>query len=162
MIWVDYLILGIILISSGISIIRGFVKEVLSLLSWLLALFVAATFYLHLATLMVDIINDSDLRSIVSFLILFVVTLILGALINHLIGQLVEKTGLSGTDRSLGIIFGIFRGIAIVTILALVASVFQLHTSQWWQNSLLLEHFEKSAIWVKQFLPSDFADYINF
>ncbi|MFW5426395.1 MAG: CvpA family protein [Methylophagaceae bacterium] len=162
MVWVDFLIIGIILISALISIVRGFVKEVFSLASWALAFWVALLFYPHMATLLIDYVATPSIRSFVAFASLFVVTLILGALVNHLISQLVKKTGLSGTDRMLGIIFGLIRGVAIVTLLILAAGATPMPQDDWWQNSLLLEHFEKLAVWVQTFLPSDIADHINF
>jgi membrane protein required for colicin V production len=162
MVWVDFLIVGIILISALISIVRGFVKEVFSLASWALAFWIALLFYPHMATLLIDYVATPSIRSFVAFASLFVVTLILGALVNHLISQLVKKTGLSGTDRMLGIIFGLIRGVAIVTLLILAAGVTPMPQDVWWQNSLMLEHFEKLAIWVQTFLPSDIADHINF
>lgn len=160
--WVDYLIIGIILISSGISVVRGFIKEVLSLISWIVAIWVAFMFFANLATLLTPYIETATLRLFIAFFVLFVVTLILGALVNHLISQLVEKTGLSGTDRALGVIFGILRGVAIVTILVLVAGVTPMPSDNWWQNSLLLQHFEDLAVWVKQLLPTDVAEHVNF
>ncbi len=162
MVWVDFLIVGIILISALISIVRGFVKEVFSLASWALAFWVALLFYPHMATLLVDYVATPSIRSFVAFASLFVVTLILGALVNHLISTLVKKTGLSGTDRMLGIIFGLIRGVAIVTLLILAAGATPMPQDDWWQNSLLLEHFERLAVWVQTFLPSDIADHINF
>ncbi len=83
-------------------------------------------------------------------------------MVNHLIAQLVEKTGLTGTDRALGVIFGLLRGAAIVTLLVLIAGATPMPDDNWWQNSLLLEHFERLAIWVQGFLPSDIAEYIHF
>ena len=160
--WVDYLIIGIILISSGISIVRGFIKEVLSLISWIVAIWVAFMFFANFASLLTPYFDTATLRLFIAFFVLFVVTLILGALVNHLISQLVEKTGLSGTDRALGVIFGILRGAAIVTILVLAAGVTPMPSDSWWQNSLLLQHFEDLAIWVKQFLPADVAEHVNF
>ena len=160
--WVDYLIIGIILISSGISIVRGFIKEVLSLISWIVAIWVAFMFFANFASLLTPYIDTATLRLFIAFFVLFVVTLILGALVNHLISQLVEKTGLSGTDRALGVIFGILRGAAIVTILVLAAGGTPMPSDSWWQNSLLLQHFEDLAIWVKQFLPADVAEHVNF
>jgi len=97
-----------------------------------------------------------------AFFALFVVTLVLGALVNHLISEMVEKTGLSGTDRALGIIFGLLRGVAIVTVLILLAGATPMPTDDWWQNSLLVEHFEKLAIWLRDFLPQGIAENINF
>ncbi|MBL1458213.1 MAG: CvpA family protein [Methylophaga sp.] len=160
--WVDYLIIGIILISSGISIVRGFIKEVLSLISWIVAIWVAFMFFANFASLLTPYIDTATLRLFIAFFVLFVVTLILGALVNHLISQLVEKTGLSGTDRALGVIFGILRGVAIVTILVLAAGVTPMPSDIWWQNSLLLQHFEDLAVWVKQLLPADVAEHVNF
>jgi membrane protein required for colicin V production len=162
MVWVDYLIIGIILLSSMISIVRGFIKEVLSLASWALSFWVALTFYPQLATLLFDYISTPSIRIFTAFFALFIVTLILAAMVNHLIAQLVEKTGLTGTDRALGIIFGLLRGAAIVTLLVLIAGATPMPNDNWWQNSLLLENFEELAVWVQGFLPSDIAEYINF
>ncbi|MBL1320904.1 MAG: CvpA family protein [Methylophaga sp.] len=162
MVWVDFLIIGIILISAVISIVRGFVKEVFSLASWILAFWVALLFYPHLATLLADYVATPSIRSFTAFAALFIVTLILGALVNHLISTIVKKTGLSGTDRMLGIFFGIIRGVAIVTLLVLAAGATPMPQDDWWQNSLLLEHFETLAVWVQAFLPSDIADHIAY
>jgi membrane protein required for colicin V production len=162
MIWVDYVTIAVILLSSGISIIRGFIKEVLSLLSWIVSFWVALVFHPHLATLLVDYVATPSIRLFAAFLALFIVTLILGALINHLISQLVEKTGLTGTDRSLGVIFGALRGVAIVTLLVLLAGTTPMPNDIWWQNSLLLEHFVKLAVWTRYFLPNEVAQYIRF
>lgn len=162
MIWVDYLVVGIILISAGISIVRGFIKEVLSLISWIVSFWVALVFHPHLATLLTDYISAPSIRMFSAFFVLFVVTLVLGALINSLISQLVEKTGLTGTDRSLGVVFGLLRGIVIVTLLTLIAGMTPMPSDSWWQNSLLLEQFEKLAVWARSFLPVDIAEYINF
>ncbi|GAB4289700.1 MAG: CvpA family protein [Methylophaga sp.] len=162
MVWVDYLIIGIIAISAGISIVRGFMKEVLSLISWILAFWVALMFHSHLSTLLTDYISTASIRLFLAFFTLFAVTLILGGWVNHVICQLVEKTGLSGTDRSLGVVFGLLRGLAIVTILVLAAGATPMPADAWWQNSLLIEHFVNFAIWVREFLPTEIAQHINY
>ncbi|MBE0438934.1 MAG: CvpA family protein [Gammaproteobacteria bacterium] len=162
MIWVDYLIIGIIVLSATISIVRGFIKEVLSLASWALSFWVALSFSPHLATLLTDYIATPSIRLFTAFFTLFLITLILGALVNHVISTLVEKTGLSGTDRALGVIFGLLRGGAIVVLLVLIAGATLMPNDSWWQNSLLIEHFEKLALWARQLLPADIAGYIHF
>lgn len=162
MIWVDFVIIGIIVLSAGISIIRGFFKEVLSLASWVLAFWVAVSFAPNLSTLLTDYITTPSSRLFAAFFALFVITLILGTLVNYLISTVVEKTGLTGTDRSLGLIFGILRGVGIVTILVLIAATTPMPSDCWWQNSLLLDYFEGLAIWVRDFLPADIAQYIKF
>tara|TARA_R110002111_G_scaffold180097_1_gene245754 strand:+ start:135 stop:629 length:495 start_codon:yes stop_codon:yes gene_type:complete len=162
MFWVDYVIIGIIALSAIISVVRGFVKEVLSLVAWVLAFWVALTFSPQLATFLSDYIATPSIRLFAAFAALFIVTLILSALVNHMISALVEKTGLSGTDRALGIVFGLLRGVAIVTLLVLLAGATPMPHDPWWHNALLIEHFEKMALWVHQFLPAGLAEYIHF
>lgn len=157
MVWVDYAILIIIFLSALISVWRGFVREALSLAAWVLAFWVAFTFHQHLASFFTDYINQPSLRLISAFAILFVVTLIIAAIVNNLAGQLVKKTGLTGTDRSLGVIFGIARGVVIVAILVLLAGLTPLPADPWWQDSAFIVHFQKMAIWLKSFLPADIA-----
>ncbi len=162
MFWVDYLIIGIIALSALISIIRGFVKEVLSLVAWVLSFWVALSFAQQFAVLLTPYIDTPSLRIFVAFSLLFIVTLILSALVNHLIAAVVEKTGLTGTDRALGVLFGLLRGVAIVTLLIMLAATTPMPNDAWWQNAILIEHFEKIAIWAREFLPADIAGYINF
>jgi len=162
MVWVDYLIIAIISLSAVISIVRGFIREVLSLASWALSFWVAITFHPHVSTLLIDYIPTPSIRLFSSFLGLFIITLVLGAFINHLLTQLVDKTGLTGTDRALGVIFGLIRGLAIVTLLVLLAGATPMPEDNWWQNSLLLEHIEKLSIWAQTFLPKDITEYIHF
>ena len=112
--WLDYAIIAVIALSTVISLVRGFVKEAISLAVWFAALFIASQFYADLAVYFTKI-NDELIRNGAAIAVLFVVTLILGALVNHVIGQLVQATGLSGTDRALGAVFGGLRGILIAS-----------------------------------------------
>lgn len=137
-------------------------KEVLSLISWILAFWVAMMFHSHFSTLLANYISTPSIRLFLAFFTLFAVTLILGALVNHLICQVVEKTGLTGTDRALGVVFGLLRGLAIVTILILAAGATPMPSDSWWQNSLLIDHFVNLALWVRDMLPSEIAQHINY
>ena len=162
MVWVDYLIIGIIAISACISIVRGFIKEVLSLLSWILAIWVGVMFHPQMSTLLADYISTPSIRLFLAFFTLFTITLVLCAMVNHMITQLVEKTGLTGTDRALGVIFGLLRGVAIVTVIVLAAGVTPMPHDAWWQQSLLMEHFENLALWLRDLLPADIAQHIHY
>lgn len=160
--WVDYLIIAIIVISSIIGIVRGFVKEVLSLVSWAIAIWVAMTFYLQTSEMLTEYIATPSIRTFAAFLGLFLVTLIVGAIINHLISKLVEKTGLSGTDRMLGIIFGLLRGGAIIIILILLARTTPMPSDPWWQASASLGYFEPYAEMAHGYLPDNIGSHISF
>ncbi len=161
MIWVDYVIIGIIGLSAVISLIRGFVQEALSLAVWVLAFWVSWTFFRDLAT-QLDWFTVPSVQLGVSFAILFIATLMVGALVNFLVGQLVEKTGLSGTDRLIGVFFGAARGALLVAVLVLLAGLTPFPNDPWWQESLLIGYFQELALWLKSLLPADIGDKFQF
>jgi len=159
---VDYAIVAIILLSAVVSIIRGFVREALSLAGWILAFWVALSFTRELAMLLEGYIGVPSARLALAFLGLFLATLLLTALVNFLAGQMVERTGLSGTDRVLGVVFGMIRGAVIVAILVLLAGFTAVPEDAWWSRSYLLHHFQELALWVRGFLPPDIAAQIRY
>jgi membrane protein required for colicin V production len=155
--WVDLIIIVIIVISALISLIRGFVKESISLASWVVAGFIALRYFTALADLLEPYIESPTIRSGTGFAILFVCSLIVGAVINFMASQLVSKTGLSGTDKSLGVVFGAARGIIIVIMLVLLAGLTPMPSESWWKESTMVEYFASMAGWIKDILPDDMA-----
>ncbi|MDF2178059.1 CvpA family protein [Aliiglaciecola sp. CAU 1673] len=152
--WIDYCILGIILVSTLISLVRGFVKEAISLAVWFAAFFVASQFYADLAVYLTNF-SDELIRNGVAIAILFVVTLILGGLLNYLIGQMVQYTGLSGTDRALGAVFGLLRGALVVSALLFFMDAFTgFPNAQWWQSSMLIPEFRIVIEWFFEYLQN--------
>ncbi|MFQ3345892.1 MAG: membrane protein required for colicin V production [Porticoccaceae bacterium] len=157
---VDIAIVVIIAVSGCISLIRGFVKEAMSLVIWLTAFVVAMTFKELVAEVLVNVISLASMRQLAAWLILFVGTLLIGAMVNFLLGKLVSSTGLSGTDRTLGLVFGVFRGALIVlALVVLVPEVLPVDQDLWWTSSKLIPVFMsfkdlgiEAAMAVKDFI----------
>jgi membrane protein required for colicin V production len=161
MIWVDYVIIGIIALSALISLVRGFMREALSLAVWVAAFWVAWTFFRELA----DHLTWLSLPSVrlgAALAMLFIATLIVGGMVNFLVGQLVDKTGLSGTDRLIGMLFGAARGVLLVTLLILLAGLTPLPEDPWWKSSQLIGYFQELAVWLKTLLPADLSERFRF
>ena len=140
---VDVTICIIIAISGIISLIRGFIKETMSLVIWLAAFFVAMSFKEVFAELLVGLIELASMRQLAAWGILFVATLLLGAMVNFLLGKLVTSTGLGGTDRTLGLVFGVFRGLLIVLALVVVVpKALPVDQDSCWTASQLIPLFQ--------------------
>lgn len=135
----DWIIIGVVGISALMSIRRGFVKEALSLVTWVAAVIVARLFAGHVSVLLEGQIQTESLRLGASYLILFIGTLMVGGMVNFVMGELVEMTGLSGTDRFLGMFFGMARGALIVlVIVAGLHYVAPVEEDDWYRQSLLV------------------------
>ena len=150
--WVDWAIVAVIVISSLISLKRGFVKEALSLLTWIIAGVVAWMFGGALSHHLAEYISTPSAQVIAACAILFVATLLVGALVNFLIGELVRVTGLSGTDRFLGMVFGAARGGLLIVVLVGLLSLAPVQEDLWWRESALVPHFLLIADWSKNLI----------
>lgn len=154
MVWIDYAIIAVIAFSSLVSLIRGFVREALSLVTWGCAFFVASHYYTYLSVWFTGF-EDELVRNGIAIAVLFIATLIVGAIVNFVIGQLVEKTGLSGTDRVLGVCFGALRGVLIVAaILFFLDSFTGVSKSEDWSKSQLIPQFSFIIRWFFVYLQS--------
>lgn len=146
----DWLIVIIVAFSALMSLLRGFVKEAFSLLTWLVALFVGLALSPNLAQLLSNWLAHEVLRMIVAFLCLFLVTLIIGGVISSLVVSLVSKTGLGPLDRLLGTVFGALRGAVIIMAVLLVVQPFiVMDDFSWWRESHLIPHFLRMEDWAK-------------
>lgn len=162
MLGVDYAILGILVISTFISLLRGFVREALSLAGWILAFWVSLTFATGLASLLSNTMEDPTFRLIVAFVALFVLSLIVSGVVNFFAVKLVQRTGLSKMDRFLGVLFGFARGVLIVSILVLMAGLTTLPREPWWDDSFFLFRFQAIAEGIQSLLPDGVAESFRF
>lgn len=158
----DYLVLFVLIASVVISTLRGLVKEILSLLGWIVAFVVANAYGAELAPLLPEVIPGATARLIVAFIALFLGVRILMGLLTLAIGAVVEATGLSLADRGLGGLFGLARGIVIVLAGVILCGMTAIPQQAFWQEALLSPLAESGARTVKPFLPAALAQHVNY
>lgn len=148
--WVDYVIFGIIFLSMILGLMRGFVREVISLIVWVIAFWVAAYFAKDVMPHLGSIVTHPTLAFATAFLLLLLATLFVGMLFNYFIGHLVKSSELSGFDRLLGLVFGFLRGVVLVIALLLLIQMFSHPLPLWWQQSVVIA---KCWPWLAQIVP---------
>lgn len=162
MAWLDYVLIGIIAVSALISLFRGFVREAFSLAIWILAFWISWSFFRDLEIHFQSLIASPTVRLGVAFGGLMLVSLLVGGMVNYLLIQLIERTGMSGTDRFIGMIFGAARGVLVVAALVLLAGLTTLPQETWWRESHLMPYFQELAYWLRDLLPKDVAEHFRY
>lgn len=158
--WADYTILAVLALSVLIGFWRGFVAEVFALACWALAFWLAWMFGPVLAERFLDSISVPSARVLLAYALCFVAVLIGGALVGFVLRKLVSGSGLSGTDRLLGMVFGLVRGVALVVLVVLLLGFTPFTRDPWWNGSQLLPSFRQAAGWVTDRLPAHVAGYL--
>ncbi|HXZ95614.1 MAG TPA: CvpA family protein [Burkholderiales bacterium] len=158
----DYVVILIIVLSVMLSIIRGAVREVLSLAAWVLSFWAAQTYTVDLAELLPSNITNQSLRLMTGFALVFLTVLVVMSLVAILCSKLVKASGLSVADRSLGAVFGLARGLLIVLILVLLGGLTSLPKQPTWKNALFSQRLEIVANSVKIWLPENLSKRINY
>ncbi len=158
----DYVVLTILFASIVVSVLRGLVKEVLSLIAWIAAFIVANRYGADMAALLPDAVPAGTLRLVAGFAVLFIGTLLIAALVNRALAHIIEASGMKIADRGLGGLFGFARGALIVVTLVILAGMTGLPREPVWRNALLSPLAESAARTVKPWLPDDWAGHIHF
>lgn len=152
----DWLLIVILLVSTAISLKRGFVKEALSLAALLVAVFIARIFGGQVSTLLEGIISIPSVRLMVAYGSLFIATLAVGSMINHLISHVIAMTGLSGTDRMLGMVFGLGRGMLIIVVVVGALARAPVTDDGWYRKSILIPYLSSFANRIQEWIFNDF------
>ena len=158
----DYLVIFVMVTSVIISLMRGLVKEVLSLAGWVVAFVVANAYAAALAVMLPPVVPGAVLRLILAFIALFIGVRILMGLLSMALGALLDAGGLSLFDRLLGAVFGVGRGLVIVLTAVILCGMTSLPQQDFWKNALFSPLAESGARIVKTFLPAATAQHVNF
>lgn len=153
----DWVIVAILLVSIIVGLWRGLIREVLSLIVWVAAITAAILFGADVAEFYGDWISVPSVRVALGYATVFLLVFIVFALLSWLVTRLIRNGGLSGTDRMLGLGFGLLRGGLLVAVLVLLLGYTPMPRDPWWQQSQLIPRFEPLATWVRERLPDTLA-----
>lgn len=160
--WLDIVLLAILGLSAVVGLWRGFIGEVMSLAVWVAAFWLAFAFGPAVAEMFQAHVDAPTARWLLGYVAVFLLALVVGGLATWLIGKLVKSTGLSGTDRILGLGFGLLRGAAVACALVLVAGFTPLPQEAAWRDSRIVPGFARGAEWMQGWLPEALAERISF
>lgn len=157
----DFVILGLILISALIGLMRGFFREILSLISWLVAIWAAFYYADFASSWFTDWITDPKLRKLAGGAALLIGTLLVLTMVSYFLHRFVAGSAVSGADRSLGLLFGVARGILVIVALLIFSELTHIPQAEWFQGSALLDLMMPLVDWVKSILPDALMQRIN-
>lgn len=159
--WADYALLLVLAVSMGIGLWRGFVVEVLSLTVWVAAFWLSVAFGADVAARFTGV-EAASARLFLGYAGVFLGVLIVGGLVTWAIGKVIANTGLSATDRVLGLGFGLARGLVLACVAVLLLGFTPLPRDAWWSQSRLLPGVQRGAEWMAGFLPPAAAAELDF
>ncbi len=138
----DYLLLAMLFFSTVISLFRGFFREALSLGTWVIAIWAAWKFGPQLAGLLQDWVSPTAVRLWAARALVVIGVLIAGGVLGAFFNFVLETTGLTGTDRAIGMVFGFARGVVLVGLLLVIMEAADFDETEWWPQSVLIPYFE--------------------
>lgn len=162
MTWLDYAVLGVMGISVAWGLWRGLVREVMSLAGWVIAFLAANLFAAPLAEALPHSISPPELRVLVAFVGVFILTLAVTSLAGLLLAKMIKAVGLGSLDRTLGGLFGVARGAVIVLAFALLAGLTRLPLDPLWRESVSGPWLSRAALAFKPWLPPAFGDRLRY
>lgn len=162
MTWLDYAALGVLAVSVAWGIWRGLVREVISVGGWVLAFMAANVLGVPLGEALPRAIPSVELRMLLAFVGVFIVTLALATLAGVFVSKVVKTAGLEGLDRLLGALFGIARGALIAVAFAVLAGLTALPRQPAWRDSVIGPPLARTAQMLKPWLPRPLASRLRY
>jgi len=151
--WIDYVIIGVIAVSVVTGLIRGFIKELISLCVWIIAGWLAFVYAKPVAQWLGTYVQDKSAQVVLAYILIIVGTLVVGGVINALLSFIMHRSGLSGTDRLLGVGFGFIRGVFVVGLIMVVIKLSGMPEEDYKEKSLLYSQFNPLVNWMYQYAP---------
>jgi membrane protein required for colicin V production len=157
----DISIIAIITVSGLVGVFRGFVREVMSLIGWIVSAWLAWRYANVFAPVFDSVVQSPDVRNAAAFIAIFLVSLVLFALLSYFISKIMSQSALKGMDRTLGILFGVLRGVIVVAVLAILIQSTQFSKESWWQGSILKDYFLLIAAYGMATMPAEVSRFFG-
>jgi membrane protein required for colicin V production len=158
----DYIAIAIIGLSVVVSMMRGAVKEMLAILGWIAAFYVAKAYSPMLVAFLPEEIPTESLKTLIAFLILLIAVLFLSSLLAMAISSIVSKVGLGWLNRFFGVIFGFAKGVLMTCILVFLAGLTSLPKEPMWVDAVLSEPLEMLVKSALPWLPEGVSKHVKF
>ncbi len=162
MTWLDYAVLGVLVVSVGWGLWRGLVREVVSLAAWVIAFLAANLFAGPLSEHVPDSVSRPEFRVLLAYVAIFIAALVLTSLGGLLLSKILQAVGLGGVDRALGALFGVARAVLVLVALALAAGLTGLPRDSQWRESVSGPYLESAALGLKPWLPPALAERLRY
>ncbi len=158
---IDFFVIGIVLLSILVGLVRGLIQEALSLVFYVIAIYAAGTYYQKAIDFLLNTLAVSHMiKVILAYLLVFLGALILGKILTGFIGRLISSVGLSLFDRLLGGVFGAFRGVLIVVVISTLVALTELPKTNEWQDAITRPAIETLVGILHSWLPEDWANQL--
>jgi membrane protein required for colicin V production len=158
----DYIVIGIVLLSLLFGLWRGVVGEVIALVAWAVAFVAALEYGTQTGLSLFAGIADPALRTLAGCTLVFVGVLVAMSLIRLAVRQMVKALGLSLSDRLLGMVFGAVRGVLLAMVLVAAGGMTSAPQQAWWKESTLVPPLQIAVLAAKPLLPDEVAKRIRF
>jgi len=141
----DYLVIAAILVSAVVGSVRGFLREAIALVTWIIALFLGWHFSDSIAPHLGGLLAGSPVATWAARVIIVALVLLLGAGIGVAAAHFVRLSIFNGMDRFLGFVFGAFRGFVMLGVFVILGQLLRLDGEHWWRKSVLMPYGESIA-----------------
>jgi membrane protein required for colicin V production len=138
MVTLDYIVLAVILCSAVVGAFRGFLREVFSVISWVLAVWLAWKLAPALAPKLGGALREPLYGLWAARVLIFIPVIITGYFVGAVVNHFVRLSMFSGLDRLLGFLLGLVRGLVVVGIGIILAQAMRLDNETWWKQSRLI------------------------
>ncbi|MEI6737126.1 MAG: CvpA family protein [Pseudomonadota bacterium] len=158
----DVAIILLMLLSMGVGILRGAMREVMNIIGWVLAYILAHGFAVDVAPHFADWVGEPVARTVLAWALIFTGVLILTSLVASLLSEVVRKLGLSTLDRGVGALIGLARGVLVLLAITFAIGFTKIPQSQLWKDATLTPWLEMTALYARGVLPDAIAAKIRY